>query len=72
MRLRPLNASCLSAPRYADCSDLYEFLRAGSQLYELASPQQPPPLRRAPRCAAGMGPSRSLQGRRDGSCMAEC
>ena len=38
-------------PRSTDCSDLYEFLRAGSQLYELASPQQQPP-RRAPGCAA--------------------
>lgn len=43
---------------HADCPDLYEFLRAGSQLYELAAPQPRPlqkqPSRRPTRCLLGV------------------
>ena len=53
-----LNSPSPHTPPGADCPDLFEFLRAGSQLYELASMQPQPlqkqPLRRAPRCLQGM------------------
>ncbi|KAL4430933.1 hypothetical protein ABPG75_006189 [Micractinium tetrahymenae] len=45
----------LAHEQLSQCADLYEFLRSGSQLYELASPQQPPPQPSTSGVLGGLG-----------------
>lgn len=57
-------APACHAHTLAECADLYEFLRSGSQLYELATPQQPPPRTSTTGCGCppGLGAARPCGG----------